>query len=143
MIANRTRPLELRHCPKCDNDHPATLFNAAGFCVYCAQAAAQAKDTAAIAKKADKVGDDALAVRRKAHLELQLRKKAALAKVTADREAKIAHDAELDAVEAAKQELARRELAREHLLPFIMRFGAFAAQAVGSGVVAVESGHWR
>lgn len=122
MIANRTRPLELRHCPKCQKDHPATLFNAAGFCVYCAQAAAQAKDTAAIAKKANKVDDDALAVRRKAHLELQARKKAALAKVTADREAKIAHDAELDAVEAAKQELARRELAKEHLLPFVLRF---------------------
>lgn len=122
MIANRTRPLELRHCPKCEKDHPATLFNAAGFCVYCAQAAAQAKDASVIVKKAAKIGDDALAVRRKAHLELQSRKKAALAKVTADREAKIAHDAELDAVEAAKQELARRELAREHLLPFIMRF---------------------
>ena len=122
MIANRTRPLELRHCPKCQKDHPATLFNAAGFCVYCAQAAAQAKDTAAIAKKADKVGDDALAVRRKAHLEIQARKKAALAKVQADREAKVALDTELDAVEAAKQELARRELAKEHLLPFVLRF---------------------
>lgn len=122
MIANRTRPLELRHCPKCEKDHPATLFNAAGFCVYCAQAAAQARDTAAIAKKADKVGDDALAVRRKAHLEIQARKKAALAKVQADREAKAALDTELDAVEAAKQELARRELAKEHLLPFVLRF---------------------
>ena len=122
MIANRTRPLELRHCPKCQKDHPATLFNAAGFCVYCAQAAAQAKDTAAIAKKANKVGDDALAVRRKAHLEIQARKKAALAKVQADREAKVALDTELDAVEAAKQELARRELAKEHLLPFVLRF---------------------
>lgn len=122
MIANRTRPLELRHCPKCEKDHPATLFNAAGFCVYCAQAAAQARDTAAIAKKADKVGDDALAVRRKAHLEIQARKKAALAKVQADREAKAALDTELDAVEAAKQELARRQLAKEHLLPFVLRF---------------------
>ena len=122
MIANRTRPLELRHCPKCEKDHPATLFNAQGFCVYCAQAAAQAKDAATIKKKAEKIGDDALAIRRKAHLELQERKKAALAKVTADREAKVALEAELDAVEAAKQELARRELAREHLLPFIMRF---------------------
>ena len=122
MIANRTRPLELRHCPKCEKDHPATLFNAAGFCVYCAQAAAQAKDASVIAKKAAKIGDDALAVRRKAHLEIQARKKAALAKVQADREAKVALDTELDAVEAAKQELARRELAKEHLLPFVLRF---------------------
>jgi len=122
LIANRTRPLELRHCPKCEKDHPATLFNAAGFCVYCAQAAAQAKDASVIAKKAAKIGDDALAVRRKAHLEIQARKKAALAKVQADREAKVALDTELDAVEAAKQELARRELAKEHLLPFVLRF---------------------
>lgn len=122
MISTRSRPLELRLCAKCEKSHPVTLFNAQGFCVYCAQVNAQEKDTATLEKKAAKLGDTALAARRKAHLEIQAQKKSALAKVRADKEARVAHDTELDAVDAAKQELARRELAKDHLLPFIMRF---------------------
>ena len=122
MISNRTRSLELRLCPKCDKSHPTTLFNAKGFCVYCAQVQAQETDTAVIEKKAEKLGDTALAARRRAHIEIQTQKKSALAKVQADKDACVSRDTELNAVEAAKQELARRELAKDHLLPFIMRF---------------------
>lgn len=122
MTVNRSRPLQLRLCAKCEKEHPATLFNAKGFCVYCAQAAAQADDAKVIEKKAAKVGDDPLEFRRKAHLDIQARKRSALAKISADKAAEADQNAELDAVEAAKQELARRELAKSHLLPFIMRF---------------------
>lgn len=122
MTVNRSRPLQLRLCAKCEKEHPATLFNAKGFCVYCAQAAAQADAAKVIEKKAAKVGDDPLEFRRKAHLDIQARKRSALAKISADKAAKVDQNAELDAVEAAKQELARRELAKSHLLPFIMRF---------------------
>lgn len=122
MTINRSRPLQLRLCAKCEKEHPATLFNAKGFCVYCAQAAAQADDAKTIEKKAAKVGDDPLEFRRKAHLDIQARKRSALAKISADKAAKANQNAELDAVEAAKQELARRELAKEHLLPFVLRF---------------------
>ena len=75
-----------------------------------------------IGKKAEQLGDTALAARRRAHIEIQTQKKSALAKVQADKDARVSRDTELDAVEAAKQELARRELAKDHLLPFIMRF---------------------
>jgi predicted phage terminase large subunit-like protein len=122
LIANRTRPLELRLCAKCDKSHPTTLFNAKGFCVYCAQAQAQETDAVVISKKAEQLGDTALAARRRAHLQIQAQKKTALAKVKSDKDARIDLDAKLDSAEAAKQELARRELAKDHLLPFIMRF---------------------
>lgn len=122
MTVNRSRPLQLRLCAKCEKEHPATLFNAKGFCVYCAQAAAQADAAKAIEKKAAKVGDDPLEFRRKAHLDIQARKRSALAKISADKAAEADQNAELDAAEAAKQELARRELAKEHLLPFVLRF---------------------
>lgn len=122
MSSNRSRQLELRTCPKCETGHPTTLFNANGFCVYCAQALAQSVADLTIRKQAESPVDDALAHRRREHLKIQAQKKLALAKVQADKDKRESRDTELNAMEAAKQELARRELAKDHLLPFILRF---------------------
>ena len=122
MIANRTRPLELRRCPKCETEHPTTLFNAQGFCVYCAQAKAAEETTKKAEKQVENLADDPLAARRREHLRIKAEKKAALKRIK-EREAEHeASNGEMDAAEAARQELARRELCKEHLLPFILRF---------------------
>lgn len=122
MISNRTKPLELRHCPKCDKDHPATLFNPAGFCVYCAQQQATEQLSQSLTTQAARPMDDALAARRREHLKIKANKAKALAKIEARKNAKEAENGELDAATAAQQEMARRELAKNHLLPFILRF---------------------
>lgn len=122
MTVNRARQLELRACPKCEKSHPVTLFNQQGFCVYCAQSQAQEQTTSALKKRVDDSAPDTLAFRRREHLKIQAQKKLALAKVQADREKRESRDTEINAMEAAKQELARRELAKDHLLPFILRF---------------------
>lgn len=122
MITSRTKPLEMRHCAGCDTDHPATLFNRAGFCVYCAQA----KQQGATAERAKEVvaslGPDPLREKRRAHAEIRVRKAAALKKIEDQKAKKASEELELDAIEAAKQEMARRQLAKDHLLPFILRF---------------------
>lgn len=122
MITNRHRPLEMRHCPKCEKDHPVTLFNAAGFCVYCAQVQVAEKTTEVLQGQVEKLVPDALMAKRREHLQIKADKKRALAKVEAAKASKEALEGEMDAVEAAKQELARRELAKNNLLPFILRF---------------------
>lgn len=122
MISNRTKPLELRRCPKCEKDHPATLFNPQGFCVYCAQAKAQDRAAETLQAGVETLADDPLAARRREHLRIKANKAKALAKIEAKRQAREAQNAELDAAEAARQEIARRELAKNHLLPFILRF---------------------
>lgn len=122
MISNRTRPLDLRACPKCEKQHPATLFNAQGFCVYCAQAKAAEEATQKAEKRVETLADDPLKARRREHLRIRREKKAALARIKAQEAEREARNAELDAAEAARQELARRELCRNHLLPFILRF---------------------
>lgn len=122
MISNRTKPLELRHCPKCDKDHPATLFNLQGFCVYCAQQQASEQLAQSLTPQAERPMDSALAARRREHLKIKANKAKALAKIEARKQAKEAENGELDAATAAQQEMARRELAKNHLLPFIMRF---------------------
>lgn len=122
MITSRTKPLEMRHCAGCDTDHPATLFNRAGFCVYCAQAK-QTEDTTVRAKSAVKeLKPDPLREKRRAHAEIRVKKAAALKKIEDQKAKKAQEERELDAAEAAKQEMARRQLARDHLLPFILRF---------------------
>lgn len=122
MISNRTRPLDLRTCPKCEKQHPATLFNAQGFCVYCAQAKAAEEATQKAEKRVETLADDPLKARRREHLRIRREKQAALARIKAQEAEREARNAELDAAEAARQELARRELCRNHLLPFILRF---------------------
>jgi predicted phage terminase large subunit-like protein len=122
LISNRTKPLELRRCPKCEKDHPATLFNPQGFCVYCAQAKAQDRAAETLQAGVETLADDPLAARRREHLRIKANKAKALAKIEAKRQAREAQNAELDAAEAARQEIARRELAKNHLLPFILRF---------------------
>lgn len=114
----------MRLCVKCEQEHPATLFGPAGFCVYCTQAAAdaaiEAEKPAEITPENEKV--DPLAAKKAAYRDLQSRKKSALAKVEADKASKAAAEGEMPAMDAAKQELARRALSKDHLLPFIMRF---------------------
>lgn len=122
MIANRTRKPELRNCSKCGTDHPTTLFNAQGFCVYCASAQVEAQVAEKLATPSEKKGDPALQARRREHLKIQAQKNRALGKLKKLAEAKQAEEKELDVNEAARQELARRELAKKHLLPFILRF---------------------
>lgn len=122
MIVNRGRKPEMRKCAKCEKDHPQTLFNSQGFCVYCAAAQVQAKTPEILAEKQKKQADDALSARRREYLKLQAKKRSALKKLEQQAKAKEEQERELDAAEAAKQEMARRELARKHLLPFIMRF---------------------
>jgi predicted phage terminase large subunit-like protein len=122
VITGRAKALQMRHCVGCDSDHPVTLFNAAGFCVYCAQAKAAEPKTPREQLKLDAPVDDALAARRREHLKIKYDKAKALKKVESDKQRRTAVDGELSAVEAAKQELARRELAHNHLLPFILRF---------------------
>src|SRR5690606_32030379 len=58
------------------------------------------------------------------HLRIKSEKKRALAKIEAQKQAQAQAESEINAVEAARQELARRELAKNHLLPFILRFNA-------------------
>lgn len=122
MITSRTKPLEMRHCAGCDTDHPATLFNRAGFCVYCAQAKQQEAVTTSAKTAVKSLGPDPLAEKRRAHAEIRTKKAAALKKIEDQKAKKAAEEQELDAVEAAKQEMARRQLAKDHLLPFILRF---------------------
>ena len=122
MISNRTKPLETRRCPKCERDHPATLFNNLGFCVYCAQSQAQQQVPDSLKTRVEGLADDPLKAKRREHLRIQANKAKALAKIEARKQAKEAENSELDAAEAAKQEMARRELAKTHLLPFILRF---------------------
>lgn len=122
MISNRTKPLETRRCPKCEKDHPATLFNNLGFCVYCAQSQAQQQVPDSLKTRVEGLADDPLKAKRREHLRIQANKAKALAKIEARKQAKEAENSELDAAEAARQEMARRELAKNHLLPFILRF---------------------
>lgn len=122
MISNRTKPLETRRCPKCEKDHPATLFNNLGFCVYCAQSQAQQQVPDSLKTRVEGLADDPLKAKRREHLRIQANKAKALAKIEARKQAKEAENGELDAAEAAKQEMARRELAKNHLLPFVLRF---------------------
>lgn len=112
MILSRGRKPELRKCAKCGKDHPQTLFNAQGFCVYCASAQVMEETPKRLAKEYEKVEDTALAARRREHLKLQAKKRSALGKLK-----KQAEEQEMSAADAAKQ-----EMARQHLLPFIMRF---------------------
>lgn len=123
MITARSRTLEMRQCPKCQKEHPKTLFNQAGICVYCQQGAAQAKMVAEAGKIAPKITqDDPLLAKKREHARIKAEKRRALQVVEDANRAKTAREGELDAAEAAKQELARRELAKNHLLPLIMRF---------------------
>lgn len=123
MITARSRTLEMRQCPKCQKEHPKTLFNQAGICVYCQQDAAQAKMVAEAGKIAPKTAhDDPLFAKKREHARIKVEKRRALQAVEEANRAKSAQEGELDAAEAARQELARRELAKNHLLPFIMRF---------------------
>lgn len=123
MINARSKQLVLRKCPKCEKEHPATLFNAAGICVYCQQAKALEQQQA-LASHVDveAAKDDPLKAKRREYLRIRAEKTKALEKVEEVKRNKELQEQELDAVEAAKQELARRELAKGHLLPFIMRF---------------------
>lgn len=123
MINTRSRPLVMRQCPKCQTEHPATLFSASGICVYCQQEktlAEQVKVAAHVDVESPK--DDPLAARRREYLRLRAEKQKALEAIEEAKRSKALLDEELDAVEAARRELARRELAKNHLLPFIMRF---------------------
>ena len=123
MITARSRTLEMRQCPKCQKEHPKTLFNQAGICVYCQQDAAQAKMVAEAGKIAPKtVQDDPLLAKKREHARIKAEKRRALQVVEDAKRSKTAQEGELDAAEAARQELARRELAKNHLLPLIMRF---------------------
>lgn len=123
MINARSKPLVLRKCAKCTNDHPATLFNAAGICVYCQQGEALAKQLAAAPRdKAAAAKDDPLRAKRREMQRIRGEKTRALGKVEAAKLGKTALNQAMDAISAAKQELARRELAKKHLLPFILRF---------------------
>ena len=123
MITARSRALEMRQCPKCQKEHPKTLFNQAGICVYCQQDAAQAKMAAEAGKIAPKITqDDPLLAKKREYARIKVEKRRALQAVEEANRAKTAQEGELDAAEAARQELARRELAKNHLLPFIMRF---------------------
>lgn len=123
MINTRSRPLVMRQCPKCQTEHPATLFSASGICVYCQQEKTLTEQVQVAAHvDVDAPKDDPLAARRREYLRLKNEKQKALEAIEDAKRARAQLDEELDAVEAAKQELARRELAKNHLLPFIMRF---------------------
>lgn len=123
MINTRSRPLVMRQCPKCQTEHPATLFSASGICVYCQQEKTLTEQVQVAAHvDVDAPKDDPLAARRREYLRLKNEKQKALEAIEGAKRARAQLDEELDAVEAAKQELARRELAKNHLLPFIMRF---------------------
>lgn len=125
MINTRSKQLVMRQCPKCQTDHPATLFSPSGICVYCQQEktlAAQVQAAAHVDVESPK--DDPLAARRREYLRLKAEKQKALDAIEEAKRANAQLDEELDAAEAAKRELARRELAKNHLLPFIMRFNA-------------------
>ncbi|MFV1943474.1 phage terminase large subunit [Pseudomonas luteola] len=118
-MAGVNRKLQMRKCVGCEAEHPTTLFNQAGFCVYCQQKKALEQSVAAVAEKAP--ADDQLIARRREYARIQRDKRAALAKLEERKKEKASEEVEFDAIEAATQELARRELSKKHLLPFIMR----------------------
>jgi len=123
MISSRSKTLAMRKCAKCASEHPATLFNPAGICVYCQQGEALAKQLAAAPKNDPNAPkDDPLAAKRRELSRIRAEKNRALDKVEAKKQEKVAQNQAMDAAAAAKQELARRELAKKHLLPFILRF---------------------
>ena len=123
MINTRTRALALRKCAKCEKEHPTTLFNAAGMCIYCQQSEALAAQLAAAPRaQAEANKDDPLKAKRREMLRIRGEKTRALYKIEAVKLEKTARNQAMDAAAAAKQELARRELAKNHLLPFILRF---------------------
>ena len=121
MIEARGREIRLRECVKCKTQHPATLFNPQGFCVYCAQ---QVVDEQAeqVAIQIQKKKDDPLAAQKRAHLRIRREKAAALREIREAKKRQRDEEKALSAAEAAQQEMARRELARNHLLPFVLRF---------------------
>lgn len=123
MINTRSQSLVMRQCPKCEQEHPATLIQSNGLCVYCAQARAMAETVARAEAEAEvRARPDPLAARRHEEARIRAEKKRALAKIEARKKEQAQVEAELNAAEAARQELARRELAKNHLLPFILRF---------------------
>lgn len=123
MINTRTRALALRKCAKCEKEHPTTLFNAAGMCIYCQQSEALAAQLAAAPRaQAEMNKDDPLKAKRREMLRIRGEKTRALDKIEATKLEKTALNQAMDVASAAKQEMARRELAANHLLPFILRF---------------------
>jgi predicted phage terminase large subunit-like protein len=122
VITSRGRPQELRKCVKCETEHPTTLFNAQGFCVYCSSAQVLGQVADNLTPEIEKLADTPLDARRREHLKLKAQKKRTLDKLKVRAQIKQAEEKQLDSADAARQEMARRELAKKHLLPFILRF---------------------
>lgn len=108
-------------CKSCNDEHPRTLFGAHGVCIFCIQKksdeAEQVAQANAEVSEEERRRHDQLKSRqvlRAEMRELAKRKEQAEKKRKADNEA-------FDPVRAATQEMARRILAKNHLLPFIQR----------------------
>lgn len=108
-------------CGKCKKEHPRTLFASKSVCIFCVQAEkeemrlqAEAQQTVAIEERRKQEQLDARNELRAEMARLKVEK--------AKREAEAAGEkAEFDPITAAKQEIARRLLAKKHLLPFVQR----------------------
>lgn len=127
-----SRAVLTKPCTCCGKDHALPLFvevNGIEICTFCAQAAnakkaeahnqhtAQEQELLRSKRQAEarkRMADQARARKQQAEASRQLQREA--------KEAEAKRRAEFDAKEEAKLELARRELARRHLLPFVQRF---------------------
>ncbi|WP_417244396.1 phage terminase large subunit [Celeribacter sp.] len=117
------RKIALATCVTCKSEHPMSLVNEAGTCVYC-RAGLKGEEAEAAAQEADELAATArrLAEERAAREAVGRRQEEAKARAAElRRERAVRSEGEFDPSEAARKELARRQLAHDHLLPMVLR----------------------
>lgn len=108
-------------CAVCNQQHPATLVDDSGTCVYC-RVGKNGEEAEAKAKvSAEEASEARLKEQRAERVRLYRDKQAADEKIAARRAAEAPEEGAFDAQEAARAELARRKLAHDHLLPLVLR----------------------
>lgn len=108
-------------CKVCTDEHPRTLFAKNGVCVFCAQK--QQMKAEEHAEQNLKISESERRKAEQLDARAQLRAEMERLKEAKAREElrQKAEAAQFDPAKAAEQELARRVLAKQHLLPFVQR----------------------
>lgn len=114
--------VQTKTCAVCEQEHPATLVNDAGTCVYCRagkqgeEAKAKAAEQTEAAQAEKRIQEE-----KERRQRMYAEQRAAQEKVAERQAAKAKSQEAFDAQQAAKAELARRRLAHDHLLPMVLR----------------------
>lgn len=126
-MAKRKQTLEERRkvvtqaCSVCEQEHPATLVDDSGTCVYCrvGKHGEEAKEQAE--ESVEQVRERRLREQKAKRVALYREKQKAERKIAEERAAKVRSEGAFDPQDAARAELARRQLAKDHLLPLVLR----------------------